>query len=137
MSRAEIESKTEEISDFAALPDGFIDMPVRTYSSGMYGRVAFSVAVNMTPDILLLDEALSAGDAAFKEKSFNRMRELCAEARTIVIVSHALQTVNDLCDSAIWLHKGTMLSKGNPEAIVDEYLKFLKVGTLPSNLEDM
>ena len=101
MTRDEIEAKTEEISDFAALPDGFIDMPVRTYSSGMYGRVAFSVAVNMTPDILLLDEALSAGDASFKEKSFNRMRELCKEARTIVIVSHALATINELCDSAI------------------------------------
>ena len=103
----------------------------------MYGRVAFSVAVNMTPDILLLDEALSAGDASFKEKSFQRMRELCAEARTIVIVSHALATINELCDSAIWMNKGTMLAKGEPEAIVDQYLKFLDVGTLPSNFEDM
>jgi len=137
MTRDEIEAKTEEISDFAALPDGFIDMPVRTYSSGMYGRVAFSVAVNMTPDILLLDEALSAGDASFKEKSFNRMRELCKEARTIVIVSHALATINELCDSAIWMHKGNMLAKGKPDAIVDQYLKFLDVGALPSNFEDM
>jgi len=137
MSREEIESKTEEIADFAALPDGFIDMPVRTYSSGMYGRVAFSVAVNMTPDILLLDEALSAGDASFKEKSFTRMRELCAEARTIIIVSHALATVTELCDSAIWMHKGAMLAQGKPDAIVDQYLKFLDVGALPSNFEDM
>jgi teichoic acid transport system ATP-binding protein len=137
MTRADIEAKTEEIAAFAALPDGFIDMPVRTYSSGMYGRVAFSVAVNMTPDILLLDEALSAGDASFKEKSFNRMRELVEEARTIVIVSHALQTVIDLCDSAIWMHKGVMLQSGKPEAIVEQYLQFLKVGTLPSNYEDM
>lgn len=137
LTREEIEAKTEEIADFAALPDGFIDMPVRTYSSGMYGRVAFSVAVNMTPDILLLDEALSAGDASFKEKSFNRMRELCKEARTIVIVSHALATINELCDSAIWLDKGTMLAKGKPEEITERYLKFLDVGTLPSNFEDM
>ena len=137
MNRAEIEAKTDEIAAFADLPDGFIDMPVRTYSSGMYGRVAFSVAVNMTPDILLLDEALSAGDASFKEKSFTRMRELCNEARTIVIVSHALATINELCDTAIWLHKGTMLAKGKPEEIVDQYLKFLDVGTLPSNYEDM
>jgi teichoic acid transport system ATP-binding protein len=137
MTREQIEEKTEEIAEFAALPDGFIDMPVRTYSSGMYGRVAFSVAVNMTPDILLLDEALSAGDASFKEKSFNRMRELVTEARTIVIVSHALQTVNDLCDSAIWMHKGEMLAKGKPEEIVDRYLKFLDVGLLPSAFEDM
>jgi len=137
MSRAEIEAKTDEIAAFADLPDGFIDMPVRTYSSGMYGRVAFSVAVNMTPDILLLDEALSAGDASFKEKSFTRMRELCNEARTIVIVSHALATISELCDTAIWMHKGTMLATGKPEEIVDQYLKFLDVGTLPSNFEDM
>lgn len=137
MTKDEIEAKTEEISDFAALPDGFIDMPVRTYSSGMYGRVAFSVAINMTPDILLLDEALSAGDASFKEKSFNRMRQLCKEARTIVIVSHALATVNELCDSAIWMHKGNLLAQGKPEDIVDQYLKFLDVGALPSNFEDM
>ncbi len=137
MTREEIESKTDEIAAFAALPDGFIDMPVRTYSSGMYGRVAFSVAVNMTPDILLLDEALSAGDASFKEKSFTRMRELCEEARTIVIVSHALATVTELCDTAIWMHKGQMLAKGKPEEIVDQYLKFLDVGALPSNFEDM
>ena len=137
LTKEEIESKTEEITEFAALPEGFIDLPVRTYSSGMYGRLSFSVAVNMTPDILLLDEALSAGDAAFKAKSFERMRTLCAEARTILIVSHALATVTDLCDTAIWMHKGNMLSAGKPEEIVDEYLKFLKVGTLPSNFEDM
>jgi ABC-type polysaccharide/polyol phosphate transport system ATPase subunit len=137
LTRDEIDSKTDEIAAFADLPDGFIDMPVRTYSSGMYGRVAFAVSVSMTPDILLLDEALSAGDAAFKEKSFLRMRELVEEARTIVIVSHALATISDLCDSAIWMHKGRILAYGEPEKIVEEYLKFLEVGTLPSNLEDM
>jgi ABC-type polysaccharide/polyol phosphate transport system ATPase subunit len=133
----QIAAKTDEIAEFAALPDGFIDMPVRTYSSGMYGRVAFSVAVSMTPDILLLDEALSAGDAAFKEKSFLRMRQLVDEARTIVIVSHALATVTDLCTHAIWMHKGALLAAGKPEEIVEQYLKFLNVGTLPSNYEDM
>ena len=137
LTRDEIDSKTDEIAAFADLPDGFIDMPVRTYSSGMYGRVAFAVSVSMTPDILLLDEALSAGDAAFKEKSFLRMRELVKEARTILIVSHALATISDLCDTAIWMHKGRILAYGEPSKIVEEYLKFLEVGTLPSNLEDM
>ena len=137
MSRDEIETQTEEIANFADLPEGFIDMPVRTYSSGMYGRVAFSVAVNMTPDILLLDEALSAGDAAFKEKSFSRMRELCAQARTILIVSHALASINDLCDRAVWIHKGKMVANGYPEEITDQYLKFLDVGKLPSSYEDL
>jgi ABC-type polysaccharide/polyol phosphate transport system ATPase subunit len=137
MSRSEIENQTDEIAAFADLPDGFIDMPVRTYSNGMYSRVAFSVAVNMTPDILLLDEALSAGDAAFKEKSFNRMRQLCAEARTILIVSHALTSLNELCDHAVWLHKGQMLASGKPEDITEQYLKFLNVGELPSSYEDL
>ncbi|MEI6120475.1 MAG: ABC transporter ATP-binding protein [Actinomycetes bacterium] len=136
LTKDQIEAKTEEIARFADLPDGFIDMPVRTYSSGMYGRVAFAVAVAMTPDILLLDEALSAGDAAFKEKSFLRMRELVKEARTIVIVSHALQTVKDLCTHAIWMHKGEILAVGEPGAITEKYLEFLNVGTLPSNDED-
>lgn len=137
LTRDEVEDRTESIIEFAGLPEGFIDLPVRTYSSGMYGRVAFSVAVNMTPDILLLDEALSAGDAAFKEKSFERMRELCKEARTIIIVSHALQTVIDLCDTAVWMNKGEMVQKGKPEDLVDDYLKFLKVGLLPTALEDV
>ena len=137
MSRDEIESQTESIAQFADLPNGFIDMPVRTYSSGMYGRVAFSVAVNMTPDILLVDEALSAGDAAFKEKSFNKIRELCKEARTILIVSHALSSLNELCDKAIWMHRGQMLASGKPEEITENYLKFLNVGELPSSYEDL
>jgi teichoic acid transport system ATP-binding protein len=136
LNRDEIDAKFEEIEAFADLPDGFIDMPMRTYSSGMYGRLAFSVAVNMTPDILLIDEALSAGDAAFKEKSFEKMRELCTEARTIVIVSHALKTITELCDSAIWLHKGELVGKGEPQAITDKYLEFLNVGHVPSALED-
>ena len=137
LNMEEISQKTDEIAEFAALPDGFIDLPVRTYSSGMYGRLSFAVAVSMTPDILLLDEALSAGDAAFKEKSFERMRQLCAEARTILIVSHALATVTDLCDTAVWMHKGSMVAKGKPDEIVDSYLKFLNVGSLPSSYEDM
>ena len=68
----------------------------------------------------------SAGDAAFKEKSFTRMRELCAQARTIVIVSHALATINELCDTALWMHKGALVAKGEPEIITEKYLKFLK-----------
>jgi ABC-type polysaccharide/polyol phosphate transport system ATPase subunit len=137
MSRDEIEAQTDAIAEFADLPEGFIDMPVRTYSAGMYGRVAFSVAVNLTPDILLLDEALSAGDAAFKEKSFNRMRELCKEARTILIVSHALSSINELCDTAVWINKGKMLAHGKPEVITEQYLEFLNAGKLPSAYEDL
>ena len=128
MIKTEIESQTDSIAQFADLPEGFIDMPVRTYSNGMYSRVAFAVAVNMTPDILLLDEALSAGDAAFKEKSFNRMRELFEEARTILIVSNALSPINELWDHASWMHRGKMLASVAPEDITDYYWKCLNVG---------
>jgi teichoic acid transport system ATP-binding protein len=137
MTRDEIDAQTDAIAEFADLPEGFIDMPVRTYSAGMYGRVAFSVAVNLTPDILLLDEALSAGDAAFKEKSFARMRELCKEASTIVIVSHALASLNELCDTAVWINKGKLLAQGKPSEITDQYLNFLNAGKLPFAYEDL
>ncbi len=136
LDRQVLEEKFEEIAAFADLPDGFIDMPMRTYSAGMYGRLAFSVAVNMTPDILLIDEALATGDAAFKEKSFEKMRELCNEARTIVIVSHAIGILNELCNSAMWLNKGRLLAYGEAEKVTDQYLEFLNVGKVPSALED-
>ena len=92
LERDQLDEKYEEIVEFAELEE-FMDMPMRTYSSGMYGRLGFSVAVNMEPDILLIDEALSVGDARFRRKSFNKMRELCADDRTIVLVSHALGSI--------------------------------------------
>ena len=132
----EIASKYEQITEFAELGD-FIDMPMRTYSSGMYGRLAFAVSVNMDPDILLIDEALSAGDAKFKEKSFAKMKELCAEARTIFIVSHALGTVKELCNDAIWMNKGELISRGSPDEITEAYLRYLKVGDTAIAMEDV
>ena len=137
MALSQISEKTDEIAKFADLPDGFLDVPVRTYSAGMYSRVAFSVAVNISPDILLLDEALSTGDATFKEKSFNRLRELCEQARTILIVSHALSSLNELCDSVLWLHQGRIREIGKPEQVTDNYLKFLNVGKTSTALEDL
>lgn len=132
----EIADKYEQITEFAELDD-FIDMPMRTYSSGMYGRLAFAVSVNMDPDILLIDEALSAGDAKFKEKSFKKMEELCAEARTILIVSHALGTIKELCNDAIWLNKGELVRRGTPDEITDSYLRYLKVGESAITMEDV
>jgi teichoic acid transport system ATP-binding protein len=136
LARDVLESKFEDIAKFADLPDGFIDLPMRTYSAGMYGRLGFSVAVNMTPDILLIDEALATGDAAFKEKSFEKMRQLCQEARTIVIVSHAMGILNELCSTAMWLDKGKMLAYGPAQKVTDQYLEFLNVGKVTSALED-
>ena len=126
LTRAELREKYDEIVEFAELED-FMDMPMRTYSSGMYGRLAFAVAVTMHPDILIIDEALSVGDARFRRKSFNRMRELCAEDRTILLVSHALGSIEKLCDEAIWMDKGRMRMWDEPHAVVEAYTDFLGV----------
>jgi teichoic acid transport system ATP-binding protein len=136
LSRAEIRERYDEIADFAALEDNFIDMPMRTYSSGMYGRLAFAVAVHMEPDILLVDEALSAGDARFKHKAFAKMQELMAQARTIFLVSHALGSVVDLCNDAIWLQKGQLIARGEPQEIVDAYTDSMNVKRDAISMED-
>ena len=136
LNRDQLDEKYEEIVRFAELGE-FMDMPMRTYSSGMYGRLAFSVAVNMDPDILLIDEALSVGDARFRRKSANKMRELCGEAHTIVLVSHALGSIRELCDQAIWLDHGEMRMWDEPDAVVDAYTEFLEVGQDAVTLEDV
>jgi ABC-type polysaccharide/polyol phosphate transport system ATPase subunit len=135
LSRERLEEKYEEIVEFAEL-DEFMDLPMRTYSSGMYGRLAFSVAVNMDPEILLIDEALSVGDARFKRKSFDRMRELCSESRTILIVSHALRSIRELCTEAVWLHKGQVAMWNDPATVVSAYARFLDVGESEVALEE-
>ena len=136
LSRAQLQAKYDEIVQFAELED-FMDMPMRTYSSGMYGRLAFAVAVTMEPEILLIDEALSVGDARFRKKSFRKMRELCGENRTILLVSHALGSIKDLCDQAIWIHKGELRMWDDPEAVVDAYTEFLEVGEDAFTMEDV
>jgi teichoic acid transport system ATP-binding protein len=136
LTRRELAEKYEEIVEFAELEE-FMDMPMRTYSSGMYGRLAFAVAVTMHPDILIIDEALSVGDARFRRKSFERMRELCGEDRTILLVSHALGSIEELCDEAIWLHKGRMKLWDEPSAVVDAYARFLGVKADAVTMEDV
>ena len=136
LSRAVLKEKYDEIVAFAELED-FMDMPMRTYSSGMYGRLAFAVAVHMDPDILLIDEALSVGDARFRKKSFRKMRQLCREDRTILLVSHALGSIKDLCDQAIWMHKGELRMWDEPQAVIDAYTAFLEVGEDALTMEDV
>jgi ABC-type polysaccharide/polyol phosphate transport system ATPase subunit len=136
LRRDQLEHKYEEIAEFAELGE-FMDMPMRTYSSGMYGRLAFSVAVNMDPDILIIDEALSVGDARFRRKSARKMQALCAEDRTVVLVSHALGTIKELCDNAIWLDKGQLKMWDDADTVVDAYTDFLEVGQDAVTLEDM
>lgn len=135
LSRDEINDKFNDIATFADLGD-FIDLPTRTYSSGMGSRLAFSVAVHMDPDILLIDEALSAGDAAFKKKARIKMEELMQSARTMLVVSHGLGTIKELCNDAIWLDHGRLVSRGEPSEIVDAYTKFVDSGNSAVVLED-
>jgi ABC-type polysaccharide/polyol phosphate transport system ATPase subunit len=135
LTRERLQDKYDEIVDFAELEE-FMDMPMQTYSSGMYGRLAFSVAVNMDPDILLIDEALSVGDARFKRKSFDKMRELCGEDRTILLVSHALGSIEELCNSALWIHKGVLRMWDDPESVVGAYTRFLDVKEDAITMED-
>jgi len=136
LSRDEVNERYQEIADFAELGD-FIDMPMRTYSSGMFSRLAFSVAVHMEPDVLIIDEALSAGDAKFKKKAAQKMDELMGQARTMLLVSHALGTIKDMCNDAIWLDHGRLMRRGDPTEIVNAYLKHLEVGDDASAMEDL
>jgi teichoic acid transport system ATP-binding protein len=136
LKRGQLAEKYDDIVAFAELED-FMDMPMQTYSSGMYGRLGFSVAVNMDPDILLIDEALSVGDAKFRKKSYEKMRELCEEDRTIVLVSHALGSIEELCDQAIWISHGQLQMVGEPEEVVHAYTTFLDVGETALTMEDL
>ncbi len=136
MSRDEIEGHFEEIADFSELGDA-IDAPMRTYSSGMYARLAFSVAATVRPDILIIDEALSTGDAKFKEKSLNRVKELRSDDRALILVSHAMQTLRDTCNDVAWLHKGKLIQRGEPNQVIDAYQEFLHLGKSAAIDEDV
>lgn len=122
LTKKEIDERLEQIIEFSELKD-FIDNPVRTYSSGMYMRLAFSVAINVDADILLIDEILSVGDQHFQEKCFNKMRELKKEGKTMVFVTHSMDSVRNLCDRAVWLYDGKVRMDGNTSEVVNEYLK--------------
>lgn len=121
LSRREIDSKLESIIEFSELRD-FIDSPIRTYSSGMYTRLAFSVAVHVSPDILLIDEILAVGDINFQKKCIAKIKEFKKKGVTMVFVSHNMNDVLEICDSVVWLDKGRMIEYGDTEAIAEKYL---------------
>jgi ABC-type polysaccharide/polyol phosphate transport system ATPase subunit len=136
LTRGQVAEQADEIIAFAELGD-FIEMPIRTYSSGMVQRLAFATAVNMDPDILLIDEALSAGDAQFKVKAQAKMNELMQSSNTMLLVSHALASVRELCNDAIWLDHGKLMMHGKPEEVIDAYTEFVSVKKTASVLEDL
>lgn len=122
LTRKEIDNRLNQIIEFSELQD-FIDNPVRTYSSGMYMRLAFSVAINVDADILLIDEILSVGDQHFQEKCFRKIEELKQEGKTIVFVTHGMESVKRFCTRAIWLHQGSIKLDGEIEEVVNKYLE--------------
>ena len=136
MTEAEIDENFEAIAEFSELGES-IDAPMRTYSSGMFARLAFSVAAIVEPDILIIDEALSTGDAKFKEKSLNRVKELRSADRALILVSHALATIEDVCNEVVWINKGKVMARGNPAESIAEYQKFMKVRKSASSDEDV
>jgi len=124
LSPNEIEERYEDIVDFSGIRD-FIDQPVKTYSSGMYVRLAFSVATSVDPDILIVDEALSVGDGEFARKSFDRIRAMKEAGKTILFCSHSLYQVEAFCDRVLWLDQGNLKLCGEPQAVVQSYGLFL------------
>lgn len=121
LTKKEIDERLEKIIEFSELGE-FIDNPVRTYSSGMYMRLAFSVAINVDADILLVDEILAVGDASFQAKCFKKMQEIKNEGKTIVIVSHDLASIERLCDKAVWIDNGLKKFESRPHDAIAEYL---------------
>lgn len=125
LTKKEIDERLDEIIEFSEL-GSFIDNPVRTYSSGMYMRLAFSVAINVNADILLIDEILAVGDANFQAKCFNKLREIKAQGTTIIIVSHALGQIEEICERSIWVRDGHIEEIGAPKDVHEDYLKAME-----------
>ena len=123
MSREEIRSKFDEIVAFSEV-EKFLDTPVKRYSSGMYVRLAFSVAAHLEPEILIVDEVLAVGDAAFQKKCLGKMKDVSGQGRTVLFVSHNMAAIQNLCNRAIYLHSGRLLSDGAVEPVIREYLNF-------------
>ena len=125
-SETEIREKLDDIIEFSGLGK-FIDMPVRTYSSGMYSKLAFSITAMLETDIMLIDEVLSVGDQRFKKKSYEKMKSLIEDkTRTVVIVSHNISTLRNLCDAVLWMHDGKLMELGDANTVLDKYEKFME-----------
>lgn len=125
-TKEEIEEKAEEIVDFAGLGN-FIDMPVRTYSSGMYSKLAFAITAMLETDIMLVDELLSVGDERFRKKSLSKMEQLIRDKnRTVILVSHSMETIQKFCDTVLWIHEGEMKEIGEPKVVLAHYQEFMK-----------
>ena len=122
LTKKEIDDRIDKITEFSEL-GSYIDNPVRTYSSGMYMRLAFAVAINVDADILLIDEILAVGDQHFQDKCIAKMKELKAQGKTMVFVTHSMNTVKEFCSRAVWLSNGVIKMDDEPDKVIEEYLK--------------
>ena len=122
LTKKEIDGRIDKIIEFSEL-GSYIDNPVRTYSSGMYMRLAFAVAINVDADILLIDEILAVGDQHFQDKCIAKMKELKAQGKTMVFVTHSMNTVKEFCSRAVWLSNGVIKMDDEPDKVIEEYLK--------------
>jgi len=125
LNRRQIRSRYQQIVDFAELPD-FMEAPVKTYSSGMFLRLAFSIAVHTDPDVLILDEVLSVGDERFRARSLQRMEDIRRSGATVITVTHTMSTIKDVCERAIWLRGGEAILDGEPTEVAAAYLAWLR-----------
>lgn len=124
MSQKQIKGKLDEIIDFSGV-EAFIDQPVKNYSSGMYVRLGFSVAINVEPDILVVDEVLAVGDAEFQEKCADKFAEFHENGKTVILVSHSMGAVQEMCDHVAWLQDGALVMTGAAEPVIEAYLSSL------------
>lgn len=134
MSRREIDKRYADITDFAGIGT-FVDSPVKTYSSGMYVRLAFATAINVDPDVIIIDEALAVGDVGFQQKCMMKLKQLQRTGKTILFVSHDTSAVKSLCDRAILMDHGRVVERGSPEMVVNKYLQLFYRDTLPASVD--
>jgi ABC-type polysaccharide/polyol phosphate transport system ATPase subunit len=127
-SRAQIRAAFDEIISFAGVAD-FLDTPLKHYSSGMKVRLGFAVAIHADASIMILDEVLSVGDSEFQQKCLRRLREFQAEGRTLILVSHSLDTIQSMCDRAIWLKRGLLVQDGPVTTVIDAYKDYVRALT--------
>lgn len=124
LTRAEVASRFESIVDFAELEE-FIDSPLSTYSTGMQMRLGFAVAIHTDPEVLLIDEVLSVGDLSFQHKCLERINQFKTEGTSIILASHDMKTVQELCDQVLWLHKGRLVAFGDPDLVIGKYVAYM------------
>lgn len=124
MSRKSVDAKLDQIIDFSGVEE-FIDQPVKNYSSGMYVRLGFSVAIHVDPEILIVDEVLAVGDADFQKKCSTKFTQFKEEGRTVILVSHSMELVKEMCDTAVWLEKGSVMKTGSALEVIQSYENYV------------